>query len=217
MGRIKHTGYCSVVVHHTRPADLRTFTSKIRAYSLSDQNDTGIWIRRNFPAMQYVASRHGFNQYPVAAWLGISSPSVDVGGPDTEIISQEWLTANIQIGPLGEKYPDVLYIMEGDSPTLLYNIPNGLGDPEHPSWGSCGGRYTPNPLDGDAQYGDAVDVVQGLNGQTFTSNQATIWRWRDAFQHEFAARIQWTLAPDGPESNTSHPPIVVVNGSCRTS
>jgi hypothetical protein len=31
--------------------------------------------------------------------------------------------------------------MEGDSPSFLYLINNGVGDPEHPDWGSWGGRY----------------------------------------------------------------------------
>lgn len=210
-------------VRRTRSAtDLETFVSKLRAYSISDQDDTGIWIRREFPDMRYVATRAGFNQYQISAWVGISS-AVDTGGPNTEVISQEWLTANIQLGPLGKHYPDVMFIMEGDTPSLLFNILNGLGNPEYPSWGSWGGRYTPNPLqpgaplEGGAQYGDAVDNVVGENGQVFTSNKATIWRWREAFQHEFASRIQWTLAPNGPGSNASHPPIVVVNDSCGSS
>ena len=27
------------------------------------------------------------------------------------------------------------------------------------------------------------------------SDQATIWRWREAFQHDLAARMDWTVAP----------------------
>ncbi|RYN72850.1 hypothetical protein AA0120_g12708 [Alternaria tenuissima] len=204
-------------VNRTRSAsELKTFTSKLRAYAISDQDDTGPWIRRNFPNMRYIASRHGFNQYPVAAWIGISSTSVDPGGPDNEIVSQAWLTENIQVGELGKKYPDVAYLMEGDSPSLLYHIPNGLGNPEYPEWGSWGGRYTSNPLDGDAaaqQYGDAVDMAQGVNGEMFLTNHASVWRWRDAFQHEFAARMQWTLSPWSPGSNTTHPPVVLLNGT----
>lgn len=40
---------------------------------------------------------------------------------------------------------------------------------------------------------------------------ATIWRWRDAVQDDFAARTQWTL--NGSISEVSHPPLVNVNGS----
>jgi hypothetical protein len=202
-------------VNRTRSAEeLDEFTSKIRVYAISDQDNTGPWIRRNFANMQYIASRHGFNQYSVAAWIGMSSTVVDPGGPDNEIVSQAWLTENIQVGELGKKYPDIAFLMEGDSPSLLFHMPNGLGDPEHPEWGSWGGRYTSNPLDCGAQYGDAVDMAQGLNGESFLTNHASVWRWRDAFQHEFAARMQWTLSAWSPDSYTTHPPVVSLNGSC---
>jgi hypothetical protein len=37
-------------------------------------------------------------------------------------------------------YPLPEFIMEGDTPSFLYLIPNGLGDAEHPEWGGWGGR-----------------------------------------------------------------------------
>lgn len=108
--------------------------------------------------------------------------------------------------------------MEGDTPALLYNVPNGLGNPEFPSWGSWGGRYGANPPNSYAQYADATDTVTGLNNNTFTTNKATIWRWREAFQNEFAARMQWTLAPKSQNTTAvTHPPVVVVNASCGSS
>jgi hypothetical protein len=53
------------------------------------------------------------------------------------------------------------------------------------------------------------DTVTGADRQEHTTDQATIWRWREAFQHDFAARLDWTLKPAG-EAN--HNPVVVVNG-----
>src|SRR5262249_29155951 len=58
---------------------------------------------------------------------------------------------------------------------------------------------------------DTADRVVGTNGKTFRSNHATVWRWRKAFQNDFAARMQWTLSADITKSN--HAPVVVVNGS----
>ncbi|KAF2004046.1 hypothetical protein P154DRAFT_519631 [Amniculicola lignicola CBS 123094] len=202
-------------INRTRPADIPSFTSKIRVYSISDQDDTGPWVRHYFPSMRWIASRHGFNQYPVATWTGISSAIVDVGGPNQDIVSQAWLTENIQqAGQLGSHYPDIAFIMEGDTPAQFFNYKTGLSNAEYPSWGGWGGRYTANPFSDYAQYSDATDTVLRINGRNFTTNHATIWRWRDAFQHEFAARMQWTLAPNGPDSNATHPPIIVLNGSC---
>jgi hypothetical protein len=45
----------------------------------------------------------------------------------------------------------------------------------------------------------------GLNGQIFLTHPAPIWRWRDAVQHESAARMQWTLRPRDANPTTSHP------------
>jgi hypothetical protein len=43
-----------------------------------------------------------------------------------------------------------------------------------------------------------------VDGVCHISDQATIWRWRSAYQNDFAARIDWTIKPFG-EAN--HPPV----------
>jgi hypothetical protein len=102
--------------------------------------------------------------------------------------------------------------MEGDTPTFSYLIQNGLGSPEHPEWGSWGGRDTLVDLSGESKhYADASDEVIGKNGKRYYSNHATIWRWRDHSQDSFAARMQWTLTND--RKKTNHEPIVIVNGN----
>ncbi len=91
-----------------------------------------------------------------------------------------------------------------------------------PTFGGWGGRYVWRPFYGEphpfwTQGGDAYpgrdssrDTVIGMDGQAHTSDQATIWRWRRAFQHDFAARMDWTIKGRG-EAN--HNPLVTVNGS----
>jgi hypothetical protein len=49
-----------------------------------------------------------------------------------------------------------------------------------------------------------------VDGRAYTSDQATIWRWRSAFQHDFAARMDWTLKA---RREANHNPEVIVNGS----
>lgn len=198
-------------VRKTRDAELGAhFRSKIRVYAISDQDDTGAWIRLTFPDVFYICSIHGWNQYSRATWTGISA-AVDVGGADPTKLTKEWLKEHIQIGPLGQLYPDFKFIVEGDTPTFLYLIQNGLGSSEHPEWGSWGGRYDPIDLSFTARhYSDTVDSVTGKDGKTYRTNYATIWRWRDAFQNDFAARMQWTLTSDLSKSN--HAPIVILNG-----
>ena len=200
-------------VRKTRSADeLAEFVSRISLYTISDQDDTGPWIRTEFPKLRYIISLHGWNQYAEAIWRGIAV-STPEGGPDPSLVTDEWLAENIQIGPLGEEYPDVVYTMEGDTPSMLFNMKNGLNVPEHPEYGGWGGRYTPVWIGGQL-FANAIDTVEGVDGKQYESSQATIWRWREAYQHEFAARMQWTLHAKGSASNTTHPPLVSVNGTC---
>jgi hypothetical protein len=101
-------------------------------------------------------------------------------------------------------------------------IDNGLASFMSPTYGGWGGRYIwrqpygePRPIwtqGGDSYPGrdNSSDTVEGTDGRSYTSDQATIWRWREAFQHDFAARMDWTIRPFG-EAN--HNPEVTVQGS----
>ncbi|KAI8240596.1 hypothetical protein K4K57_001766 [Colletotrichum sp. SAR 10_99] len=199
-------------VNATRSQDeIDKFVSKLRAYSISDQDNTGSWIRRNFPQLFFIASIHHFNRYALAAWGGISGeeyynfPSL----ASKDVVSADWIKENIQsVSALGGKYPDADFIVEGDTPSLLYLIPNGLSDPEHPEWGSWGGRYGPVTY-GEGHFADSVDVIKD-SGKTIMSAQATVWRWREAFQNDFASRMKWSGSSEF--SNAPHAPVVILNG-----
>lgn len=198
-------------------SQIDTFLSKLRVYTISDQDNSSFWIRRNFPFIHYISSVNAWNFYGNAAWVGISGElyyPFDQGGPNTSLVTKEWLAEHIQIGPLGEaSYLTPAFIMEGDSPSLLFSMQNGLNVPEHPEYGGWGGRYAladHSRVSGN-HYADVVDYAT-VGNETFASNKATIWRWREAYQSEFAARMQWTLTSD--KSAVQHAPVVVVNGSC---
>ncbi|KAK5131227.1 hypothetical protein LTR08_001196 [Meristemomyces frigidus] len=218
-GGVNLLGEVLFFVQRTRvPYELNRFLNKLRLYTISDQDNVGPWIRINFPMIPYIVSLHGFNQYNLAAWVGISGEgyyNFDKGGPDFSLVDQQYVSTHFQIGPLGSHYPDIAFIMEGDSPSLMHTMNNGLngGPLDHPEWGGWGGRYTLHDLTRQTMiYSDCVDTVVGMNNQTFTSNQATVWRWRQAYQDEMSARVQWSVL--GNYSAGSHPPVVTVNGSC---
>jgi hypothetical protein len=205
---------------------------KIRVYTISDQDNSAIWIRNNFPDIFYIVSPGGYFR---STWLGINRP---VDGIDNRTISNSWIADNIQQdhGPLGARYPDTGYGMEGDTPSWLSLIPNGLNDPEHPDQGGWGGRYElylPEyasfqnsgftggvPIEPETRpiWTNASDryqhYVPNEYGRTvrrdsiFEGNQVTLWRWRDDFQHDFAARMDWCIQPYG---NANHPPVPVLN------
>jgi hypothetical protein len=125
------------------PRELNRLIAKLRVYTISDQDDSGPWIRKNFPGLFYIVSPGG--DYGASTWQGIN---IVVPGIDNSSISNEWLAKHIQQGhgPLGAAYPDVAYGMEGDTPSWLGLIPNGLNDMKHPDWGSWGGTSCINPL-----------------------------------------------------------------------
>jgi len=200
------------------PEALEKFVSKLRVYTISDQDDSGPWLRREFPGLFYICSP-GFGEggaYHYATWGGISGDYFGgrFSGADFSVVTNEWLDHNIRRkGPLGAEYPRWEYLMEGDTPSFLNLISNGLSDPEHPNWGGWGGRYelyTPRPqkwhLGREKRpiWSDADDEVMGADGRWHTSNHATIWRWRPAFQNDFAARMDWTIKP---YAEANHPPV----------
>jgi hypothetical protein len=208
------------------PAQLATFVSRLRVYSISDQDDAGPWIRREFPALHYIAmpSTPDGDQYSYATWTGISGDRFykNAAGADFTTFTDDWVNANIRSkGPLGKLYPFPCCIHEGDTPAFLGLINNGLASFMSPSYGGWGGRYVWRTFYGETrpmwtQGGDSYpgkdnskDTVIGQDGQRYTSDQATIWRWRTAFQHDFAARMDWTMKA---ARDANHNPDVVVNG-----
>lgn len=208
------------------PPEVEAILSKLRVYSISDQDDAGPWIRREFPTLDYVVmpSTQDGEQYYFATWTGISGDRFYRNGPgaDFTTFSDEWVNANIRSkGPLGKLYPFPCCIHEGDTPSFLGLIDNGLASAMSPAYGGWGGRYVWRRPYGETrpfwtQGGDSYpgndssrDTVVGFDGRTYTSDQATIWRWRTAFQHDFAARMDWTTKA---ASEANHNPRVVVNG-----
>lgn len=195
-------------VRDTRsPHELARFVAKLRVYSISDQDDAGPWARAYFPSLFWIASIHGFTQYSLGTWSGISSQQP---GADSASVSKGWLDANIRgKGPLGAVYPLPSYIMEGDTPSFLHLLPNGLGAPERPDWGGWGGRYD-KLSNGLGLWTTTIDTMRGIDGKIYSSPQATIWRWRSAFQNDFAARMLWSITPRFSLAN--HAPSARLNG-----
>ncbi len=203
-----------------------TLTKNLIVYSISDQDDAGHWVRVHYPNITWIVdpSNQQGEDYSRATWTGISGDRYyrNGAGADFTTVSQSWLDKNIRSkGPMGKGYLQYAFIMEGDTPSFLGLIRNGLGSEMNPGWGGWGGRYIvrtpqnePHPVwtsGGDFFPGNpnGADTVKGTDGHQYTSNQATIWRWREAFQHDFAARMDWTIK-DFKHAN--HNPVVVVNG-----
>ena len=139
-------------------------------------------------------------------------------GDDTSLSSSEWVRKNIHgHGPLGDLYPDynggdiwsstlgqVRGIKEGDTPSFLSLVPNGLGDPTHPRLGSLGGRF-------EGEGGHLTDVPDTDLDTTGDPDprMSSVYRWRPAFQADFAARLDWCVKP---HAEANHPPTMRIAG-----
>jgi hypothetical protein len=149
-----------------------------------------------------------------------------VTGPNLETFTTEWVANNVRNhGPLGMLYPERKWKYEGDTPAFLYLLPIGLNEPEQMTQGSWGGRFngvkTLNPGSFSKKYAESQKKFRDFSmyteapdswqykSETYTSTYAGLYRWREAFQNDFAARMDWSLKPF---DETNHPPKVVLNG-----
>jgi hypothetical protein len=209
-------------VKYTRSVEeLDAFVSKLRVYTISDQDNSGRWMRITFPDLFYIVSPSSVDnqEYQRATWTGISGDRLYQNSPmhKFELVDNPWLEANIiqNHGPLGALYPRLKYIMEGDTPSFFSLINNGLGSHLSPSFGGWGGRYVLHQAYGETRpiwtnARDSRDTVVAENGMSYTSDQATIWRWREAYQHDFAARMDWCVADTFAKAN--HNPVAAFQG-----
>lgn len=140
----------------------------------------------------------------------------------------EWFNpTNVSSTPRPGAFPAVPgdFRSEGDSPSYMYVIPTGMNYPDHPDWGSWGGRYVrvrdniwmdPVP---DTTWTYPAGRVSSRNTWGRLTLAGTIpstpeqvadyfrpmTRWTQAFQNDFAARMSWTVLTPG-EAN--HEPRV---------
>ena len=207
---------------------------KLRVYTISDQDDSGPWMRKEFSGLFYVVSP---GSYGAATWSAILR---NIPGANNDVISNNWITENIQQdhGPLGAQYPDVAYGMEGDTPSWLSLIPTGLNPfwDDHPDYGGWGGRYelyipdpptqspgmqrmdSPEPesrpiwTNADDTYRPRIPNYIGRaivpDTAEYTGNHVTLWRWREDFQNDFAARMDWSVMS---YEEANHPPVAKIN------
>lgn len=184
------------------PAELRAFISKIRVHAIGHQDDTGPWILREFPALWYTLSLSPDGNKHVSVYRGLWKHG------DRTLTSRSWIDRHVRQGhgPLGALYPPKTWsppegaLKEGDTPSFFAFLANGPGDPSRPDQGGWGGRFRFQK----GAFRDARDTV----GDEI-SGMATVWRWRPAFQSNFAARMDWCVK-SFEEAN--HGPRVSLNG-----
>ncbi len=207
------------------PEQTEAFVEKLRVYDIAGQDDSGAWICHTFPDIFYIRSVMQFQAISVRE----SRPfPPEVTGANIETFTTQWVDEHIQShGPLGALYPERKYKYEGDTPAFLYLLPNGLSDPEQVHQGNWGGRFDPVKVRNagafskkyaEAQkefrdfkmYTEAADTWS-WGKHTYTDSRfASLFRWREAFQNDFAARMDWSVSKLYEDAN--HNPIAVLSG-----
>lgn len=93
--------------------------ARLRVYTISDQDNSDLWIQAKFPNIFYFVPAHGWNQYSQGIWLGLNAGAAE--GPDNTKVLNRWLREHIPVGDFGaESYPPVKFGMKGDTPSFLF-------------------------------------------------------------------------------------------------
>lgn len=192
------------------PANFAKLISKVQVYDIADQDNIYSYIRSNFRGLFYILSKapEGKDNRN-AAFRGMYLDG------NMSLTSPAWISENVKVdhGPLGALYPDKTWtapnpyscMKEGDTPSWFYFLENGLNCPENPSFGGWGGRFEADTLNYFKDAEDRIDTLQ--------SARATVWRWRQAFQNDFAARMNWCVKS---VKGTNHHPLAVVTDDCTS-
>lgn len=180
------------------PEDLQKFLRKVRLYTITDQDM--VWamrMQRSYSAHMWLREEFADDLMMVwdeSAWLA-----------QNENGKNDWESYATHIqghGAMGKVYPHFLWGVEGDTPSFLHVMPNGLNDPDDPTQVGWGGYH---------------DFAVSPDGRTMAwtnwmEPHKTISRsyedrfYRDEF-NDFAARMQWAAEGSG---NTN--PVAIVNG-----
>ncbi len=167
------------------PGQYKRAVSKAVLYCIWYQDAGGNYIEQNFPEVTILLNHH-------------FSGSWDYG---TMVNSDTFVNQYIRNGknPLGAFYTQP-YISEGDSPSFLYSIDNGLRSYEDPSFGGWGGRFY---------------KVDGWDNLFRDTGFGELREWMETAMHDFQARLAWCITPEYGKAN--HKPVVTLpEGRDRT-
>ena len=181
------------------PEQLRKFLSKFRLYTITDQDmQWSMRMNRAYSSHQWL--RRDYAQelmlvWDESAWLN-----------QNELGKSNWDKYESLIqgkGAMGKVYPKFLWGVEGDTPSFLHVMPNGLNNPDDPTQAGWGGCH---------QFGISPD----RETYAWTNWQQPLKDISDRYEHkfypdefnDFAARMQWA---DTGSGNLN--PVAVINGS----
>ena len=176
-------------VQQTRSGDeVRNFVRKFRLFTITDQDmkydmrmnlaySSHQWLRKDFPDdLQFV--------WDEGAWQ-----------EQCELGKQHWQQHKDGIqghGALGKEYPTYKWGVEGDTPSMLFVMPNGLNDPEDPRQAGWAGYHE------RGRCADSLTTAWGCWTEQVRAISVGYKRrfYPDEFS-DFLARMQWAEKGDG--------------------
>ena len=186
-------------VKQTRSAeDLKTFVRKFHIYTITDQDmHYNMRMDRAYSSHQWL--RQVFQDDLQFIWdEGTWQEQCELGKRNWTMHQQHIQTK----GALGKEYPNYKWGVEGDTPSFLYVIPNGLNDPEDPSQAGWAGYHErgicPDSL---------TTAWTSWQEPTRSISVGYKQRFYSVELNDFMARMEWA---DKGEGNRN--PIVVVDG-----
>ena len=185
-------------VKQTRSTEeLKRFVRKFRIYTITDQDmqynmrmdraySSHMWLRREFKDdLQFI--------WDEGTWQ-----------EQCELGKRHWQQhkENIQgKGALGKEYPTYKWGVEGDTPSFLYVMPNGLNDPEDPHQAGWAG-YHERGMCPDSLTTAWTSWQEPLRSISVGYKQ----RFYPDELNDFMARMQWA-----DEGRGNHNPQVIIN------
>ena len=184
-------------VKQSRTADeLKAFLHKLRVYSVSDQ-DMAYDRRKDLAYSSHQWMRREFADdllfiWDESAWLTQNELGKKNWEKYARLIQRQ--------GVLGSTYPTCKWGVEGDTPSWLHILPNGLHDPDDPTqagWGGCHRRdLCPDSL--------TTAWTNWREPQKAVSRQYEE-RFYPYIFNDFAARMRWAATGTGNRN-----PVAVV-------
>ena len=192
-------------------ADYQKAAEKARLYCIWFQDVGGEWIVDNLPEIKiYGAGRPSENASWRYVWdyMSVAGKYKGRGSENPpelqEIMDTPWLNENVKTGhgPLGAAYTQD-YTSEGDTPSFMPLIDNGLEHHLDYTLGGWGGR---------AVYASGNYMEDGAdeNESGETDAHWTFQRWLRAAQNDWASRNDWCVAERFEDAN--HQPDARVAG-----
>ena len=190
-------------VKQTRSDDeVKNFVRKFRLFTITDQ-DMQYSMRMNRAYSSHMWLRQEFKDDLQFIW--------DEGAwqEQCELGKRHWQQHKDMVqgkGALGHEYPDYKWGVEGDTPSFLYVMPNGLNDPEDPHQAGWAG-YHERGLCADSLTTAWTSWQEPLRSISVGYKQ----RFYPDELNDFCARMQW--AAEGKGNRNPQVAVRVLNGS----